>query len=250
MNLKFKNDVKEITIQDIPESLLSSNEGREYILAIIETLYDNPERKSNVNLSDVDNNKVINFSKDIKTQVKDRPVIRDRLPNTVDLSELEIKKAVTEEPMIRCPNCGQSSTVIVIVSDTVAYLMRKETVDNKETFKIVTELEPTEENIENASLKYSVAPMVYYKDIQSIKRKKKYDGLDIAVDNNTDIYCPMCREKHKFSNWLEAYRSPLELGFETELLCDVCGGEAVQTIDSKRNKILRCESCGFTKIVL
>ena len=184
-----------------------------------------------------------------KVNKEDRPVIRDRIPNQVDLSTLEIKKAVTNEPMIRCPHCGQASKTIVCINDCENYLLRKITKNGKKTFETVMVLED-QEAIDNICMPEGANITDYHSDIMKIKQSKKLQNTDLNVSNETMLLCPCCKEKEPFSKWVDAFQHPLEFGFETETLCDICGGEAVKAIDENKHEIIQCESCGNKETIV
>ena len=192
-----------------------------------------------------------NITKDANTKSKndDRPMIRERLPNQIDMSELEIKKAVTEEPMIRCSCCGQASKAIVHISATEYYLLRKVKKGNKKTFETVMSLDSLD--AVNKIIKPGKSSILdYHNDIMKIKQDKKLKNTDLNVSSETIIQCPVCGTKASFKTWTEAFKHPIEFGFETDLLCDVCGKEAVSTIDKDKNEIIKCEYCGHIEQVV
>ncbi len=235
MDIKYKTDKVEIVIKDIRKGEVLSDEEIANIVKIIDLL------------KDEDSSISTGVSKIIKAPVKsnnssdDRPVVRDRLPNQVDLSELELKKAVGTEPNIRCSHCGQSFIAVVSVSDCEYYLIRKE----GSSFEVIVQYESTDD-IDKISKPADANFMDYCNDIKKIKQKKSYKGLDLNVDNNTLLLCPVCKGKGPLSKWIEAYENPLDFGFETEYLCSVCGGEAVKSIDKDKNVVIKCENkdCG------
>ena len=248
MDIRFKNDKVDIAITNIDKDIIHHENEMDNIINIIKVLqsfeFTDTMQKTVTAIQEKKEQ-----PKNIQTSV-DRPVIRDRLPNTVDLSELEMKKAVTEEPMVRCPECGQSSTVLVEIDDTHNYLMRKVVNEKKETFETVMEL-TSEKDINNILMPASASPLDYHNDIMKIKIPKKLKDVDINVSNETKICCPVCgNSAHTFKEWVEAFKHPLDFGFETENLCDVCGQEAVNTFDENKNEVIVCESCGSKKNIV
>lgn len=245
MDIKYKNKDVEISIKNVNNNAILTSEELNSIV------------------------KIINLLKDIKTPMEellptmtpkpakeqslttndDRPVIRDRIPNQVDLSEYEIKQAVTQEPMIRCPNCGQSSKAIVCISYTENYLLRKVTKNNKKTFETVMLLED-EDAINNILKPKNATAIDYHNDIMKIKQSKKLKDTDLNVSNETKLQCPCCHSVNKFSKWVDAFKDPLSFGFETENLCEVCGKEAVKTIDENKKEIIQCEYCGYKDTIV
>lgn len=242
MDIKYKDKDVEISIKNVNKNAILTNEELDSVVKIINLFKGFKEPVQNFVSTAVKD--ALPQSEPVKEPAKEeRPVIRNRIPNQVDLSELEIKKAVTEEPMIRCPHCGQSSKAIVRIGQTENYLLRMVTKGNKKTFETVLEL-TDEESVNNVLMPEGASVTDYHNDIMKIKQSKKLKGTDLNVDNNTVIQCPCCREKETFSKWSEAFKYPLEFGFETETLCPICGGEAVKAIDENKNEILQCEHCG------
>ena len=240
MDIRFRNEKVEIIFNNIDKDTIHNKEEMDCIMKIIELFksFDSTEIKTIINDNDVKSK--------VKKEIEDRPIIRDRIPNTIDMSELEIKKAVTEEPMIRCPHCGQSSVVIVDISNTERYMLRKTIKNGKETFETILLMED-DNQLNNMIRKDDVDKLDYYNDIVKIKPFKNVKDSDINVDNDTDLICPMCNQKFKFKSWVDAFKDPLSFGFESESPCDVCGGETVEAIDKDKNITIKCEKCGFIK---
>lgn len=243
MNIEYKDKDVEISIKNISGDI--DKEDYEYVIKIIELFkgFGTPLREALLPVA-----KQIQETETPKS-LDDRPIVRDRLPNQIDLSELEIKKAVTTEPMIRCPQCGQASKVIARISDTENYLLRKTNKNGKDTFETVMQLE-SEDAIDKICKPEQADIMDYHNDIVKIRVSAKLRNTDLNVSNDTTLQCPICRGENKFSDWVEAFKNPLNFGFETECLCDVCGHEAVEAIDKDKNKIIHCEDCGFEKPAL
>ena len=250
MDIKYKDKDVEISIKNINKNAILTGEELESVVKIIQLF------KSNQNSIKTSFDNIIKDAipkeepKKMQASSNDRPVVRDRLPNQVDLSELEIKRAVTEEPMIRCPGCGQSSTVIVVIKDDEEYyLLRKINKNGKDTFETVLKCD----NYEDVMKLYKpsdASALDYYEDVTKIKIAKNLRNTDLNVSNDTRLICPLCLDNSVFSKWVEAFKHPLDFGFETEMLCDVCGEEAVETIDKDKNKVIQCEHCGFKKQTL
>lgn len=244
MNIEYKDRDVEISIKNVSNDI--GKEDYEYVIKIIELFkgFGTPLRETLLPVA-----KQIQETEAPKQSSDDRPVVRDRLPNQVDLSELEIKKAVTTEPMIRCPHCGQASKAIVRIDNTENFLLRKVNKNGKDTFETVMQIS-SEEDIDKICKPENANIMDYHNDISKIRIAGRLRNTDLNVSNETVLQCPVCREQHKFSDWVEAYKHPLDFGFETECLCDVCGHEAVASIDKDKNKVIKCEDCGFTKPAL
>jgi DNA-directed RNA polymerase subunit RPC12/RpoP len=249
MNIKYKDQDVEISIKNINKD---SKEELESVAKIIELLkeFKKPMQYIFGSLSE-DNNTSAKENNIIheKSKIDDRPILRERIPNQVDLSNLEIKKAVTEEPMIRCPNCGQSSKVIVKIEPTANYLLRKVTKNNKKTFETVLEL-TNQQDIDNILLPENSDITAYHNDIMKIKPSKKLKDTDLNVNNETLLLCPCCHKEMIFKSWVEAYKYPLDFDFETDVLCEVCGHEAVKTIDKNKHAIIQCEHCGHKEDII
>lgn len=244
MDIEYKDKDVEISIRNINKNNVG-NEEFENVIKIINLLKDFKAPIKEV-LKPIIEQKTQGKTKD---KEEDRPVVRDRLPNQIDLSELEIKKAVTTEPMIRCPHCGQASKAIVHISATENYLLRKTNKNGKDTFETIAQLDSIEA-IDNICKPENANILDYHSDIAKIKVPAKLKNTDLNVSNETILQCPVCRDKNKFSDWVNAFKNPLDFGFETDCLCDVCGHEAVAAIDKDKNKVIRCEDCGFEKPAL
>lgn len=178
--------------------------------------------------------------KDIQP-ARDEFKIRERIPNNiVDIKDLDIKQAVTQQALVRCPHCGQAH-VLAVNSGNKVYVMRKfYYTNNTDEFKIIAEFDSSNtKGLFNMSCKPDTDKKAYFEDIQKINT---IDDKDFAVTNDTEVFCPVCCQSDKFLNWKKAYESPLEF-FETQQLCDVCGGEAITKI-VKEQKVNKCEVCG------
>lgn len=173
---------------------------------------------------------------------QESPMIRPRIPNNVvDVQELDIKKAVTESALVRCPKCGQAHVLAVNAGNHI-YMMRK-VYGNPDEFKIIAEFDSlNSQDFINMCCKPETDRKAYFEDLQKVK---PLDDKDFAVDNDTPIFCPVCCESDTFYNWKNAYENPLEY-FETEHMCDACGGEKLEKL-IKKHKVYQCDSCGLAQ---
>jgi hypothetical protein len=174
-----------------------------------------------------------------ETQQTERTLIRPRIPNNVvNIEELDIKQAVTEEALVRCPNCGQAHC-LAVPSGSHIYLMRRDFKDNE--FGIIAEFDSLQsQDFINMCCKPETDRQAYFDDLQNITF---IHNSDFAVDNNTEIFCPVCCVSSTFNLWKDAFEHPLDY-FETEALCDACGGEKLEKFIKKR-KMYQCDKCGL-----
>ena len=166
--------------------------------------------------------------------------LRERLPNSnvVDIESLTIQKAVTENSLVRCPSCGQSHC-LAANSGSRIYFMAKNYATNE--FDIVAEYDSlTNTSFIDICKDEEGGLKGYYEMIRKLPFKK---DIELVVDNHTEIFCPVCHESESFFNWKDAYENPLRF-FETENLCDACGGERVTAYIGK-TEVLKCEKCGL-----
>lgn len=165
--------------------------------------------------------------------------IRQRLPNNiVDVKDLDIQQAVTKKALIRCPKCGQAHCVAVSANSKV-YLMERDF--NADDFNIIAEFDSlTSTGFVDVCCRPETDRLAYFKDLQDAEIIT-YD--DFVVNNDAEMFCPVCCQSDTFLNWKQAFETPLNY-FETEELCDVCGGETVVKMH-KKNKVVQCESCGY-----
>lgn len=170
---------------------------------------------------------------------RDEMVIRPRIPNNVvDINELTIEKAVTENALVRCPNCGQAHC-LAVPSNSHIYLMRRNFNDNE--FGIIAEFNSlTSQDFVNVCCKPETDRKAYYEDLQSMSFEY---NEDFAVNNETELFCPVCCKSNIFSSWKDAFENPLRY-FETEHLCDACGGEKLEKL-IKEKKVYECDKCGL-----
>ena len=176
--------------------------------------------------------------KQIVTTNNDEFRIRERIPNNViDIKELDIKQAITEKALVRCPNCGQAHC-LAVHSGSKVYVMERSF--DKNDFNTIAEFDSlTSKGFIGMCCKPETDKKAYFDDLQSVP-VISYD--DFALDNNTEVFCPVCCKSDSFLNWKNAYENPLEY-FETEHLCDVCGGEVITKM-VKKQKVNKCEICG------
>lgn len=174
----------------------------------------------------------------ITTNNKDEFKIRERIPNNVvDIKELDIKQAVTEKALVRCPKCGQAHC-LAVNSGSKIYVMERDF--NKNDFNTIAEFDSfTNKGFIGMCCKPETDKKAYFNDLQNVS-VVSYD--DFTVNNDTEVFCPVCCESDTFLNWKNAYENPLEY-FETEHLCSVCGGEMITKM-VKKQKINKCEKCG------
>lgn len=253
MDIQFKTKEVEININNVDKEAIHNEKEMKSIIEIIELFRSFTTNEVKTLVSDKATANTIREK--VSPKNKDTVQIRgkERLPNVVMLSDLAIKKAVTENPMIRCPECGQTDKVIVNVSDNENYFMKKRNIKGKEEY-IPIMLLSDKEQIDNICLPEGDDPVdnmqAYNYDLSRIKIPKSLKNVDINVSYETQITCPICRAKNKFELWKNAFDNPLEFGFETELLCDMCGKEAVDVVTEDKRHIIRCEHCGYEKDVV
>lgn len=177
------------------------------------------------------------------TKTSERPAFRDRLPNNVvDVKDLTVKQAVTENALVRCPECGQAHAIIV-KSGVTMYLMRKDY--SKNEFIVIAELAADDQQaLLGVCCTETTNRLDYFNDLQTFKEK---NSGDFTVNNETEIFCPVCQKSNAFIDWKQAFDSPLTY-FETEHLCDACGGEVVEKL-VKDKTYSHCEKCGLEQVV-
>lgn len=255
MDISYKNGDKSFEIKGLDKTVISE-QNIEELIKLLKYSVDEPYILP-LELDEKKIKKIKELTKDttVTSDVKreeERPVVRKRLPNEVDLSDVELKKAVTTEPMLRCPKCGQSAVIVVTIDENHVYLMRKETNDTKDTYTLVAQLK-NNDDIKAVEYQYHENKFgnkcKYHEEIMKMDISKDVRNEDLNVDMNTSVYCPVCCTFHKYSEWIECFKHPLDFGFETEHLCDVCGGEVVEQIDKDKKKILHCEKCGYNKSI-
>lgn len=209
------------------------------------------EIKSDIIDSDNNEAKISVQQNTIKNVVKDTHIIRPRIPNNiVDVKDLTIKQAVTEQALVRCPHCGQSH-ILTVNSGEHIYVMRKfynnignNSKNTTDEFKIIAEFDSLQSNdFVNMCCKDETDRKAYFEDIQTLP---EITDKDFTVNNDTEIFCPVCCKSDTFGNWKEAYDNPLQY-FETEQLCDACGGEKLEKM-IKKTTIYQCEQCGLQSV--
>lgn len=170
--------------------------------------------------------------------------IRQRLPNNViDVNELKVEQAVTENALVRCPKCGQSHALVVSSANSL-YLLRRHYA--KDEFAIVQDFElSNQDSFMQASMLPDETKLDYFYRLQSMPIRP---DEDFAVNNDSEIFCPVCKQSSSFADWKDAWENPLGF-FEYEDVCDVCGGELSVCVnpnqtDSSQNALLReCNTC-------
>ena len=242
MNIRYKDNNVDLSIEDIDGRSIA-NVGK------ILDLLKNFSNKDDLKIPTTKKQDVSEKSK-LNKVVEDRPAIRERIPNEIDVSELNITKADTEQSMIRCPKCGQSSKAIVELNDGDSYYLRRQySKSKKEEFSAITKLSGLQE-IFNMCKPDDANIIDYHNDIMKIKIPSNLKDVDLCVDSNTIIRCPICKDQKNFSDWSKAFKYPLKYGFESDILCDVCGGEAVEIITKDGNKEIKCEHCKYSKSIV
>ncbi len=184
------------------------------------------------------------FSPEALQASRDMFTIRERLPNSnvVDLSTLDIKKAVTESALVRCPHCGQSHALI-IKDNGFLYLLRHRYSDD--TFIVVKEV-PVDSLDELNNLCYhgtdAIDKDAYFLELQGYPA---LDAEDFAVNNNTELFCPVCKRSATFLDWKRAYERKHDF-FEYDYICPACGGECMMDAQSERDGVdmVVCTACG------
>lgn len=168
---------------------------------------------------------------------EEKSPIRDRLPNNIiDIKDLDVQKAMTENVLVRCPHCGQACAIIV-KDKYKLFLMKRDFEANE--FVIIAEAEESELPILIAK---DGGAKKYY---DSIYDKKVINSSDFAVNDDTEIFCPICHESNDFYKWKDAFSNPWKF-FEHERICNICGGELSSVIDSKNSNLMVCDKCGKT----
>lgn len=182
---------------------------------------------------------VMSQPKKIETPRNDEFRIRERIPNNVvDVHTLDVKQAVTEKALVRCPHCGQAHCLAANAGSKI-YMMERDF--KADDFNIIAEFDSlTSEDFIGVCCKPDTDRLAYFQDLQNAET---VNDSDFAVNNDSEIFCPVCCESDTFLNWKKAYETPLEF-FETEHLCDVCGGETITKV-VKKQKVNKCEKCGY-----
>lgn len=161
--------------------------------------------------------------------------IRKRLPNNViDVASLDVKQAMTENALIRCPHCGQAHAAIIKQQDSNFYFMIRDFKDNE--FKVLSEFDSS--NLEEINRMYcpdskEMRPQ-YFKDLRNFKTELRSD-IDLVVDNDTEIICPVCQKRSSFLHWKKAWEEPSNY-FEYSNICDICGNEMMIDINSSNRQ--------------
>lgn len=173
------------------------------------------------------------------SSVSEFPTIRKRIPNNVvDIKDLTVKQAIKESALVRCPKCGQAHC-LAVSSGSKVYMMERQYSSNE--FGIVAEFDSLgSQDFVNMCCKEDTDKQLYFNDLQTLK---PLTDKDFAVNNDTEIFCPVCHESNHFEVWKDAFENPLNY-FETEHLCDACGGEKLEKL-IKKKKVYACDSCGL-----
>ena len=239
------NKVK-LQTKDINISLSSTKESIDSLVKLASLLYDNcckhhprfEKVEEPIKISDIKTNlsiaPVIDAIKEIE-----RPTFRNRLPNNVvDIKDLTVKQAIRESALVRCAKCGQAHC-LAVSSGSRVYMMERQFSSNE--FGIIAEFDSLgSQDFVNMCCKEDTDKQLYFKDLQALK---PLDDKDFAVNNDTEIFCPVCHESNTFETWKDAFDNPLKY-FETEHLCDACGGEKLEKLINKK-KVYACDSCGL-----
>lgn len=244
MKIQIDNEKLSIAITGLPDTLVQ-NEVENITGKLYNTLISANSLNTTVSdvVFDLEDSKVITkppVQQSTPAITKtESPLIRPRIPNNViDINDLTIEKAVTENALVRCPNCGQAHC-LAVPSGNQIYLMRRDFKDNE--FGIIAEFDSlTGQDFVNVCCKPETNRKAYYEDLQTMSFLY---NTDFTVDNNTEIFCPVCCVSSTFNLWKDAFEHPLDY-FETEHLCDACGGEKFEKL-LKKKKIYECESCGL-----
>ena len=177
--------------------------------------------------------------KTISVVPAERPAIRSRIPNNIiNIEDLSLTQAVTENALVRCPHCGQAHAIIVN-DNTGIYLMRKDYQKNE--FVVIAEYGIDDDSFTDACCKDDTDKQIYFKDLQ--KQPELSDITQFNVTNETELFCPVCRNSNDFKQWKDAYENPLNF-FETDQLCDACGGEKLPKV-IKNKTVYCCDKCGL-----
>lgn len=242
MKIQIENHDVNVTVETPHSVLVNKNE----VMNICGKVYDVIDSIYNPTLITVSDN--IDIPEVVKTIKKTQPtiiserdnmVIRPRIPNNVvDIKDLTIKKAVTENALVRCPVCGQAHC-LAVPSGNHIYLMRRDF--KKDEFGIIAEFDSLNgEDFVNVCCKPETDRKAYYQDLQNMSF---IYNKDFTVDNDTELFCPVCCKSSKFTLWKEVFENPL-MYFETEHLCDACGGEKLEKL-IKKKKVYECDYCGL-----
>ena len=138
-------------------------------------------------------------------------LIRPRIPNNVvDTLDLNIKEAVIEEALVRCPHCGQAHC-LAISSGSKIYFMERDF--HKNEFGIIAKFDSlTNQGFLGMCCKADTDKLLYFLDLQDVALITQED---FAATDETEIFCPVCHQSESFYEWKNAYTNPL-IYFETE----------------------------------
>ena len=240
---KVKFETKHIKI-----SLLSTKESIDSLVESASLLYNNCcgyQKTSVAFTKELPKEQNKDLQENIKQQktttspIKEFPTIRNRIPNNiVDIKDLTVKQAIKENALVRCPKCGQAHCLAVSNGSRV-YIMEKQLSSNE--FGIIAEFDSIDsQDFINMCCKENTDKQLYFKDLQAVK---PLNDKDFIVNNDIEIFCPVCHESNTFETWKDAFENPLKY-FETEHLCDACGGEKLEKL-IKKNKVYQCDFCGL-----
>lgn len=234
--MKIKLEQDDIKLIFEAEGRVSSSVSHK----VVDNFYSLLNDLSTKKCSDSDENKSVPEPVQVVPQVAvERPAFRDRLPNNVvDIKDLTVKQAVTESALVRCPNCGQAHCLAVHDNGHI-YFMARQYATNE--FSIIAEFNEQSEKDKFMQMccNEDTNRKAYYEDIQ---QAKTLPDIDFGVQNDTEIFCPVCCKSHSFQDWKKAFDEPLTF-FETELLCDACGGEMLPKM-VKGKSYQECDKCG------
>lgn len=256
MDIKFSNDIMRFSLKSIPKEAIHSAEDMARVVKIIELC---KEICSSDEPIQTDKIEVETDSKEVKEKVTkaisetvcdDKPIIRNRIPNTVDLGELTLSKLNTKNVLTRCPLCGQSyATIAKTGKHEWCYLRSNIKNNGDKELELLTVIEDEsdlnlmvlqkEDTRENR--------IEYCKDIRDAVKNPEFDNKDVVINEDTILICPMCQEESTAKEWIDCYKDPLKFHFETDSLCEVCGGELTQRIEKESSKtVFVCEKCGLS----
>lgn len=237
MKIQIENNGINVTVEMSTPFIVKKE-----VMDICDKVYDITNSFYKPTSDDTDISKAVEDTKQYQPKAvleKDTMVIRPRIPNNVvDVNDLTIEKAVTENALVRCPHCGQAHCLAVNSGNKV-YVMERDF--NANDFNIIAEFDSiTSQAFAGMCCKPETDKLAYFNDLQGVV---VISHDDFAVDNNTEVFCPVCCTSNNFLEWKKAFDNPLQY-FETEHICDVCGGEKLEKI-IKGKKVYLCDSCGY-----
>lgn len=236
----------EITSKDLSVTIKSKDDtlNKKDILFLCEKVYDSLEIMHSLTMK-VDNTSEVEKSMPVITPIEQAKTtdsfnIRERLPNNVvDINNLTVEQAVTENSLVRCPHCGQAHCITINSGEHI-YFMARDYAANE--FVIVAEFDSLNNtDFVDMCFKDGDDYLQYYNAVREMPSK---EDVDFAVDNDTEIFCPVCHKSSSFLQWKSAFENPLK-HFETDNICDACGGERIEKFVGKR-KCMSCEKCDLS----